>query len=483
MRTEPSISADSADLQKDHQFPPESYDSQLLADYRQRYGLSVDPFVDDPHFPFYTGAQRRQILDQLLHLCQFSNNLLLVLGAYGVGKTRTAQALIDSLADEDDICFLEGQVNSSLDSLLAEVLEQFELEDTENLSEFLKRNSDQDGLAVFMIDNAHHLADSTLKEVIALIHSGEETRAHLVLFGEAHLLKRLQKLDLPEVIVSDFFLEKFSLTETVDYLNFRMEMADYLGPEIFTETKVDPWWRQSQGQLMVLHELAQERLLASVSPAQHSTSSGLPVPHIIGASVLGAALIFGFMYWGGSSSSTGSGNNSAESSLAQLPQSSVPIEPVSSSVVPQIATANSVSQTPAADIVQSTAAEIHPISTENESSLASVIPPPVVQENYSASSAVVTEPQPSSLVVQSVVPLAQTNVLPEGSARSVARSSNVSSIKKQVSQQLSTKSIDKLPAASKLPSATRNYSDQEKQILSWGESEFTLQLVGLSSEK
>ena len=42
-----------------------------LADYRQRYGLALDPFADDPDFPLFTGAQRRELLDQLLHLCQF----------------------------------------------------------------------------------------------------------------------------------------------------------------------------------------------------------------------------------------------------------------------------------------------------------------------------------------------------------------------------------------------------------------------------
>ena len=46
---------------------------QLLADYRQRYGLAEDPFADDYAFPFFTGGGRRQLLERLLHLCQFSN--------------------------------------------------------------------------------------------------------------------------------------------------------------------------------------------------------------------------------------------------------------------------------------------------------------------------------------------------------------------------------------------------------------------------
>ena len=167
MRTEPSFSAkseelaseDSFDNQEELNLPDEPNfaseavdEPQHLVDYRRRYGLSMDPFADDQHFPLYTGGQRRQILDQLLHVCQFSNNLLVVLGGYSVGKTRMAQALIDSLDDADDICFLEGQVTSSFDSLMEGVLAQFELPDAETFHEFVKKQSESDGLAVLIVD-------------------------------------------------------------------------------------------------------------------------------------------------------------------------------------------------------------------------------------------------------------------------------------------------------------------------------------------
>lgn len=467
MRTEPSFSADSEhglldDIDPSGGISASQFDTepQLLSDYRQRYGLSIDPFVDDPHFPFYTGAQRRQILEQLLHLCQFSHNLLVVTGDYGVGKTRMAQALIDALDDADDICFVEGQINSDINSLLAEVYEQFELSGELAFSEFCQKKSEQDGLVVLIIDNAHHLSDDVISDLINLLQENVKSRLHLVLFAEPHLLSRLEQVDAPDLVLTDFSLEKFSLSDAVDYLNFRMEMADYLGPEVFTESKVESWWRQSQGQLLSLHEHAQEKLLASVSSSRDvvRARSNQLVPHIVAASALMGVLLFGYFYWGHDSSPKSI--SPVPSPTPAVPQAVLPVQPAvkSESVVA------SVSSTSAAPVVNQSVTSVP------------------IQQN---SATVKTEP----VIKQSVVPLVQTNaldskVLPKQSQLSASQSSkelkklSVSSEPSRIA--VAAKSKDVNIVSTKTAS---ELTDQEKAILSWGASEFTLQLVGLSSEK
>ena len=98
-----------------------------LAGYRQRYGLAMDPFTDDVDFPLFTGAQRRELLDQLLHLCQFGKSLLVVLGERGVGKTRLAHALLDSMAETDELCLVTAQPKEGLDQVLIQVAHAFSL--------------------------------------------------------------------------------------------------------------------------------------------------------------------------------------------------------------------------------------------------------------------------------------------------------------------------------------------------------------------
>ena len=484
MRTEPSFSAEPDDRLADigDGYSSES-ESTLLSDYRHRYGLSVDPFADDPHFPFYTGAQRRQVLDQLLHLCQFSNNLLLIAGEYGVGKTRMAQALIDSLDDADDICFLEGQVTSSYDALIADVLAQFELPDAESLSEFIQKDSRQEGLVIVIVDNAHHLSDDVLLDLIAL--QNDDARLHLVLFAESHLLSRIENFDVPDRVLSDFYLDKLSLAESVDYLNFRMEMADYLGPEIFSESNVEPWWRQAQGNLLQLHERAQEKLLAAAPAAKsyNATKKGLPLPHIIAASVLGAGLLMGFIYWGGSSPSTKQATEVIPVPLGKDLSSGE----FSSAAASGVAIGSNLSTASGASV---------PLNNANST---------VAPANSAANAPDVTPASPAEVVKQSVVPLAETSrinseqissAIKVGANTANSATANIGSVRgaapspketKKVEPSSEPKAITKTnTSVAEKPKPTTgasSFSDQEKILLSWGESEYTLQLVGVSSEK
>ena len=505
MRTEPSFSLESENrllddvdhIQSDFNFSSSDDEpsSQLLADYRQRYGLSADPFADDHHFPFYTGAHRRKILDQLLHLCQFSNNLLVVVGECGVGKTRMAQALIDALADEDDICFLEGQTGGSFDSLYAEMIEQFELPEGVAFSDFTSKQNAEDGIAVLIIDNAHNLTDTVLLKIINLIQSGAELRLHLVLFAEPYCLPRIEHLDIANVVLTDFSLDKFSLAEAVDYLNYRMEMADYLGPELFTESNVDAWWRQSQGQLLVLHEFAKEKLLQAVAaPRAFSLNrKNLPLPHIIGAAALGALLIMGLLYWGvGGSSSPESVKKDVSTSTSVIPikvaESSLPIQAASQEHI-TVASASAAVQIPPntspVEAISTTVSSVQPVST-SEAKVASVNNLP--QKIPTAD---------TPYVKQSVVPLVQTNntqvkpveKLPAANVGTAAEVKKVAPIQESIKP---TTKVDIKPAAkidnklaekAKVITKQGNFSEQEKTILSWGESDFTLQIVGLSSEK
>ena len=470
MRTEPTFSAESDDHshvgQNDSHASIKS-ETQLLPDYRQRYGLSTDPFADDPHFPFYQGAQRRQILEQLLHLCQFSQNLLVVTGDYGVGKTRMAQALIDSLDDLDDIAFVEGQITSDISSVISDVLAQFELEDKSAFVEFCQKKSDQDGLVVLIVDNAHHLADEVVADLINLLEENGDSRLHVVMFAEPHLLERLNKVDAPDIVLTDFLLEKFSLADSVDYLNFRMEMSDYLGPEIFVETKVEPWWRQSQGQLLALHDYAHEKLLESISESR-ATKSYKPttlVPHIVAVSVLLGGSLLGYLYVG---------NDSNETSAAQVSESfPIAVQPVSSSA--SIQSSAQISSTAPSQIVGTPVVES--------------ISQPVLTSANSSEGALNAESEKSQIqeVKQSVVPLAQA-------------SSEYQVVQKPIEASVSsnTKEVKSIAASSKPVIGTKNkidkngdlpskvsgaYTAQEKIILSWSETEFTLQIVGLSSEK
>src|SRR5690606_6981451 len=115
------------------------------------------------------------------------------------------------------------------------------------------------------------LDDETLSDLVELQqasvpeHEPTNSGLRIALFGDPSLVVRIQQFESPLPII-ELIIERFTLNETVDYLNFRMEMADYLGPEIFSEDKVEPWWREANGQLPLIHRYAQQDLLEAVLP-------------------------------------------------------------------------------------------------------------------------------------------------------------------------------------------------------------------------
>lgn len=474
----------------------EQKEDQLLADYRQRYGLSEDPFAHDYSFPLFTGAGRRQLLDQLLHLCQFSNSVLVVMGEYGVGKTRIAHAFMDSLSDQDQICFLGLRAGQTLEQILLSINQAFgvqtgDIPSTENLLAALEgfiaeeALAEDDGLAVVVLDNAHLLDDQSISVLTSLLNNfPQQNRLHLALFGEPALMRRMERLSPENLLCNDFYLQAFTLLETVDYLNFRMEMADYLGPEIFTEAKVDSWWRQAQGQLNVLHGLAEEHLLESVTPARVMSKRPLPVAHIIAISLVLAVVGVAFLYMGdeepapapsvtiNTATTTASSVATSTASSLELTSTETPVQPLMQSL-PQPQQPN-----------QQTQATVQPQQ---------VAAPATVTASESS---VVSAEQPSREIAQEqVVPLAQLPTSPPNVASQPAVSESKPVGAPTSVQAAAPVSVDKPKAAvvadkvepvvvaEPAKPVRPTGSSQERNLLGWKPNEYTIQLLGVSNQK
>jgi DamX protein len=472
-------------------------EDQLLADYRQRYGLSEDPFAHDYSFPLFTGAGRRQLLDQLLHLCQFSNSVLVVMGEYGVGKTRLAHAFMDSLSDQDQICFLSLSSGQSLEQILLSIIQSFGIDtgnvlSTENLlanlEAFIAEEAvaDDDGLAVVVLDNAHLLDDKSISVITALLNSfPQQNRLHLALFGEPPLMPRLERLSPEGLLINDFHVQPFGLLETVDYLNFRMEMADYLGPEIFTESLVESWWRQSPGQLNVLQGLAEEYLLQSVTPKPISHKRPLPVIHIIAISVLIAVVGVVFLYMGDDKNPVPANPSLANSTGTQpaITQASS-IQPGSQA---SVASANTLeltsTETPVQPLLQSLPQPLQPNQQIQPTSQVAQTVQPIVDTSAAS----------GDLPKEEIVPLAQLPTAPPKQAQSLPEPMPIAQAKPvavapqpivqpAVSVARPEPEIVK-PAVKSVSTAAIGASAQERDILAWKPSEYTIQLLGVSSEK
>lgn len=437
--------ASSASADIDHQ----SSNDQRIEDYRQRYGLSIDPFSTDPYFPFFTGGHRRELLDQIIHLGQFGSGTPVVLGERGVGKTRTALALHEILGS-DRSCFVSALPTLRSSLLLGQIAQYFGVTKTEidsrQLREALQESHNDEGLTWLVIDNAHDLDDQSLTALLDLTDLDERDGdgLRLVLFGDIALMSRLKTLNSDDA-VTDFYIERFTLIETVDYLNFRMEMADYLGPEMFTEAQVEPWWRLAAGQLTHIHRAAREHLLETVLPPLSDRRRSFPVVHLVAIAALGGAVLMTLLY-------RGDGTDEDLSVAQRVPINlQQPARAESSSAVIANATSSSVSL--------------------SDSHLQEFTPSGV------------TQPEPSSPIAvdQAAQTPASEKVLRAGGTPPQVAAEPPEAALSRSADVPSPASIAR--SAQSAPKIGGNLSSDEEVLMSWSESDYTLQLLGVSTEK
>lgn len=429
----------------------QSSHDQKIEDYRQRYGLSIDPFGADPYFPFFTGGHRRELLDQITHLCQFGSSTPVVLGERGVGKTRVALALYEAMGG-DRACFVSALPTLSSSALLSQIAQHFGVTkveiDSGQLREALRESYSDESLTWVVIDDAHDLDDQSLAAILDLTEPVEQDGGGLrvVLFGDLSLMSRLEALNY-DIAVSDFYIERFTLIETVDYLNFRMEMADYLGPEMFTEAQVESWWRLAAGQLTHIHRAAREHLLETVLPPLSNRRRPFPVVHLVAIAVLGGAVLMTLLY------RSEDADPDEDFSVAQR----VPIN------LQQPARVSPSSANITNDATSSSA----PLINTQESSLSSVTEteaPAITAADQTAQAEVVSERVLPAVSAPPEVAAEPIEAAPSRSA-DVPRPAPVAN---------STQNISKINA---------RLSADEEALMSWNETDYTLQLLGVSTEK
>lgn len=472
MKTDSPTSVESDEMEYATDSGQRVQDQPQLEDYRQRYGLAVDPFADDPYFPFFTGAQRRELLDQIIHLCQFGSSLPLVLGERGVGKTRVALALYEAMGS-NSACFIGALPTLNSEDLFSHIVQQFNLPlpkeatlaSLQSVLQTYGRSHSSDELALVLIDNAQDLDDATLLNLLGFVQASGEVASslRLVLFGDLSLLVRLQALSGTQALISDLYLERFTLAESLDYLNFRMEMADYLGPEMFTEPLIEPWWRESQGQINQLHRHASRHLLETVLPPLSKTTRPFPLLHIVAIAVLGGAVLMTVIYRGET--------DKPVNEVVRVDSVPIALPRAQPSTLPP-AVANPAPNNTASDVKANLANGTDVVGELSRSEQGSA-PNEVLERNDNSGGTTSTQNDKAATVREYSLPERDSSVV-VASAKPAATAKPAVQAAVAASPKETTAPVKTAPA---------KLSEDEQTLMSWRATDVTLQLLGVSTEK
>ena len=257
------------------------------------YQLSHDPFAPRvPGFKFFP-AQRKPVLGQLHHLARYSQLLLVVTGPQGSGKTLLRQALVASTNKQSvqsvvvsargagDAAGILRQVAQALDvaqaeigAILAQVV-QLALTGQE---------------VYLLVDDAEQLDESALEALMALAAGAPEGRPHVFLFGESSLIAQLEQLSLEEERFHVIELQPYTVEETREYLDQRLEGAGR-GIELFTADQISDIHESSDGWPGNINQVARdamiEAMIASRTAVKRpSMGFNMPKKHVLAISAV-----------------------------------------------------------------------------------------------------------------------------------------------------------------------------------------------------
>ena len=250
------------------------YDEQPLhrlePAYLEHYGLEEPPFsamVDDRFY--FSTAESSQRLNMLVHMTQYSDMVLMVLGEEGMGKSTLLQSYIKSAHDNWHICRINANSMMDKDQLLFRIAEDFGLEflpaDSAELQEMLYDKMTQqhqnDVLPVIIIDDAHELPVDAISQlfIMAEIKAGDVTMVHIVLFAEPQIDKTINASNarkIRERIGHNFEITPFKEADTAEYILNRMTIAGLHGENPFSAKVIRQIHKQSHGNPALINELA-----------------------------------------------------------------------------------------------------------------------------------------------------------------------------------------------------------------------------------
>lgn len=220
---------------------------------------------------YYADPTHNQRLDILLHLTQYSDELLLAVGPEGIGKTTIINQFVQRAGESWKICRIGTHPMLDEEQLLLRIshgfhlpvdIKGFDIAFT-NLKRRLEALLVTTQTVVLLVDNAHQFNSrilSLLLEISSVTHSLTNTTMRTILFGETSIKIQLAKAELEPSLRSQpqrkIDIPPFNEAHTGEYINHRLLVAGCSSATLFSETTMNKIFKQSGGIPGRISELA-----------------------------------------------------------------------------------------------------------------------------------------------------------------------------------------------------------------------------------
>jgi len=248
--------------------------------YTKYYGLTRKPFALTPDSSVVFMSETHQEGLAILKYGILSKKCFLVLTAdVGSGKTTLLQALVSSLGRDVHLCLLNNPILQR-DEFFSFIAAKLGLRWDGNKAMFLIEFGDllkqcyaKNERVLLVFDEAHVLPVDLLEEIRLLSNLEEKGQDVLSIFlvGQPELNERMSDdrlLPLRQRIGIRFHLSRFSLSETRQYILFRLRQAGARHLNLFADDAIAAVHQVSQGTPRLINIICDHALLSGFAESK-----------------------------------------------------------------------------------------------------------------------------------------------------------------------------------------------------------------------
>lgn len=246
--------------------------------YETHFGLRELPFTVTPDTSFFFPRSSHQdALNTLLVAARSGEGFIKVIGEVGTGKTLLCRKFLGSLEHKDFItAYIPNPYLEPLGLLIA-IADEFRIRYPQHvdlhqllklLNRYLLEAYSHGKRVVVCLDEAQAMPLETLESLRLLSNLETERRKLLqvVLFGQSELDTRLTQPSIRQLrqrIAFSCELQPLTQEETEYYLSFRLSVAGYRFPRLFSPPAVRLLYKGSRGIPRLINILAHKAMLAA----------------------------------------------------------------------------------------------------------------------------------------------------------------------------------------------------------------------------